>query len=160
MLCFADDAILLAESVHALQLAFECTWLVSTILGLKMQVKRKKKTCWAATYWEDGVEKDINGWDMILPDGTTIPQLVGDETYKYLGTEMRAGWADGKGQKECREKVVRKCRQLIGLIGRTPIATHEQMNRVMSLAISVCWDTIADRQYSPGQTQCKLRKRE
>ena len=105
-------------------------------MGLSIQVKGKKKTCWAGTYWEGKVEKDITGWKMELPDGTIIPQLTGDESYKYLGTEMRAGWADGMGQVLSREKVVRKCRQLIGLIGRTPLATLKQMESAIGLAIS------------------------
>ena len=144
LLFFADDAILLTDSVHTLQLAFECTWLVSRIMGLTMGVNGKKKTCWAATYWENGIEKDVSGWEITLPDGTVVPQLVSkteegetvNETYKYLGTEMRAGWADGHGHDETRAKVVRKCRQLIGLIGRAPLATQQQMSKAISLAIS------------------------
>ena len=60
-----------------------------------------------------------------MPDGeTVIPQLVGEETYKYLGSEMRTGWAEDASQKELRTKIKRKCRQLIGLIGRAPLLTH------------------------------------
>ena len=105
-------------------------------MGVKLQVKAKRKTCWAATYWEDGVEKDVSGWDMKLPDGTVIPQIAGEETYKYLGTELRSGWADGSTHEDARDKVKRKCRQLIGLIGRVPLATLAQMEKAIALAIS------------------------
>lgn len=87
-------------------------------------------------YWEGGKEIDVTGAEMVMPDGMVIPQLVGDEAYKYLGTEMRTGWADGKGQDEVRQKVVRKCRQMIGLIGRMPMLTSHQMSRAISLAVA------------------------
>ena len=144
LLFYADDALIKTDSIHTLQLAFECAWLVMKIMGIKIQIKGKKKTCWAGTYWEEGKEKDITGWEMRLPDNTIIPQLVSktpegklvNETYKYLGTEMRAGWAEGRGQDETRHKMVSKCRQLIGLIGRTPLETLSQMEKAISLAIS------------------------
>ena len=129
-------ALIMTDNIHTMQLAFECAWLVTQIMGISLQVKLKKKTCWAGTYWENRVEKDITGWEMKLPDETLIPQLIGTESYKYLGTELRAGWADGLGQVVAREKVVRKCRQLIGLIGRTPLATMKQMESAIGLAIS------------------------
>ena len=65
--------------------------MVSQLLGLTISIKAKRKTAWSATYWEDGKEVDVTGWEMKFPDGKTIPQLTGDEEYKYLGTELTSG---------------------------------------------------------------------
>ena len=105
------------------------------ILGLSMTIKKKKKTAWSGVYWEHGIEKDVTGWELKLPDGRVVPQLVGDETYTYLGTEMTTGWNNGSAQKTLRKKVVRKCRQVIGLVGRVPGITHEQMGKAISLGV-------------------------
>jgi hypothetical protein len=40
----------------------------------------------------DGTERDVTGWEMVMPDGSTIPQHEGDDKYKYLGTELTTGW--------------------------------------------------------------------
>ncbi len=81
MLFFADDGLILADDVQTLRRAFEAMWIVARVAGLRLQVKGKKKTAWSATYWEsDGTERDVTGWEMVMPDGSTIPQLEGDET--------------------------------------------------------------------------------
>jgi hypothetical protein len=86
MLFFADDGLILADDVQTLRRAFEAMWIVARVAGLRLQVKGKKKTAWSATYWEsDGTERDVTGWEMVMPDGSTIPQLEGDDKYKYLG---------------------------------------------------------------------------
>ena len=36
-----------------MQLALECAWLVIKICGNSLQVKKKKKSAWSATYWEN-----------------------------------------------------------------------------------------------------------
>ena len=77
----------------------------------------------------------MTGWELKLPDGRIVPQLVGDDTYTYLGTEMTTGWNQGKAQDALRQKVVRKCRQMIGLVGRVPCLTQEQMGQTISLGI-------------------------
>ena len=137
ILLFADDGMLLADDVQTLQRAFEAVWMVTKVAGLRMQVKDKKKTAWAATYWgADGVEKDVEGWEMRMPDGMVLPQLKGSETYKYLGSEMAAGWGGGEAQKVVRAKVVRKCKQAVGMIGRVPLMTEEQMSKAMALALA------------------------
>eukprot|EP00965_Chrysotila_dentata_P058159 1928433-Pleurochrysis_carterae.AAC.1 len=46
-LIYADDGIILTDSVHTLQLAMEVMWAMTKTLGLKMQVKGKKKTAWS-----------------------------------------------------------------------------------------------------------------
>jgi hypothetical protein len=95
MLFFADDGLILADDVQTLRRAFEAMWIVARVAGLKLQVKGKKKTAWSATYWEsDGTERDVTGWEMVMPDGTTIPQLEGDDKYKYL-LETTGGGGDG-----------------------------------------------------------------
>eukprot|EP00965_Chrysotila_dentata_P232231 6198839-Pleurochrysis_carterae.AAC.2 len=54
---------------------------MTKILGLHMQIKRKKKTAWSGIYYnEEGKESDITGWDsVLLPDGEKMPQLMGAE---------------------------------------------------------------------------------
>ena len=75
----------------------------------RSKVKKKKKSAWSATYWENNEERDVEGYEMRMPDGMPIPQLKGDERYKYLGTELRTGWANGEGQTEMtNEGVVRR----------------------------------------------------
>jgi len=49
-----------------------------------------------------------------------VPQLTGDETYKYLGTELRTGWANGEGQTEMRERCVADCKRVTWIIGNLP----------------------------------------
>eukprot|EP00965_Chrysotila_dentata_P000281 8796-Pleurochrysis_carterae.AAC.1 len=46
-LIYADDGIILTDSVNTLQLAMEVMWVVTKILGLNMQIKGKKKTAWS-----------------------------------------------------------------------------------------------------------------
>eukprot|EP00965_Chrysotila_dentata_P065637 2175213-Pleurochrysis_carterae.AAC.1 len=96
-LIYADDGIILTDSVHTLRLAMEVMWVMTKILGPNMQIKGKKKMAWSGGYYnEDGREPDITGWEVMLPDGTKIPQLTEKETYKYLGTQLRPGRAKGR----------------------------------------------------------------
>eukprot|EP00965_Chrysotila_dentata_P078304 2580823-Pleurochrysis_carterae.AAC.1 len=46
-LIYADDGVILTDSIHTLQLAMEMMWVMAKILGLSMQVKGKKKTAWS-----------------------------------------------------------------------------------------------------------------
>eukprot|EP00965_Chrysotila_dentata_P253643 6211350-Pleurochrysis_carterae.AAC.1 len=81
-LIYADDGIILTDSINILQLAMEVIWVMTKILGLNMQIKGKKKTAWSGVYYnEEGRESDITGWEVVLPDGEIIPQLKGAETY-------------------------------------------------------------------------------
>ena len=137
MLFFADDGLILADDVQTLRRAFEAMWIVARVAGLRLQVKGKKKTAWSATYWEsDGTERDVTGWEMVMPDGSTIPQLEGDDKYKYLGTELTTGWNRGEAQTAVRKKVVAKCRQAIGLIARIPLLSEEQLAKAIELALA------------------------
>ena len=135
-LVYADDCLLLSNDIATMQLALECAWLVTKICGNSLQVKKKKKSAWSATYWKEGTEVDVTGYEMKMPDGTNIPQLVGDETYKYLGTELRPGWACGEWQKDMRERVKRDCKRALWLVGNLSHLTVEQMRRNMALALS------------------------
>ena len=137
-LWYADDGCVVCDDLPSLQLAMECIWLTTKMLGLLWQVKGKKKTAWSATWWKDGVERDVTGYEMRMPDDSLIPQLVGEEIYKYLGTEMSTGWNNGKAHMPARTKVVAKCRQLIGLLGRVPCLTEQQFGNAVSLALSGC----------------------
>ena len=135
-LLFADDAMLQSDDVQTLGRAVECAWMVAKVAGLDLQVKGKRKSAWSAVYWKDGKEVDVEGWEMRMPDGVTvIPQLVGAESYKYLGTEMPTGWSSGRAQDEARAKVVRACRQMIGLIGRAPLTTEAQIEKAIALGV-------------------------
>ena len=86
--------------------------------------------------WENDEEQDVEGYEMRMPDGMTIPQLKGDESYRYLGTELRTGWANGEGQTEMRKRCVADCKRVIWIIGNLPHLTGEQIRRNMALALS------------------------
>eukprot|EP00965_Chrysotila_dentata_P141101 4663708-Pleurochrysis_carterae.AAC.2 len=107
-LIYADDGIVLTDFVHILQLAMDVMWVMTMILGLNMQIKGKKKTAWSGGYYnDDGHESDITGLEVILPDGTQIPQLTGTETYKYLGAQLRPERAKGNSIKKDEENYCR-----------------------------------------------------
>ena len=59
-------------------------WMVTRAAGLKMTIKDDKKTAWQASYWENGVEKEIMDWEFRLPDGRLIPRVA--KEYTYLGS--------------------------------------------------------------------------
>ena len=105
---FADDGSYLCDSLHGIQLALDTSWLIARAAGLQVKVKKDgKKTAWAATYWRDGREYDVAGWDIKLPDGTVVPQV---KQYKHLGNIETSTWAGSS--KATREKVVTRCTQL------------------------------------------------
>ena len=62
-------------------------------------------------WYEEGTPRDVTGWTITLPDeeGTVVPQLVDDEHYKYLGTEMPTSWRTGKTHGVVRAKVTKQC---------------------------------------------------
>eukprot|EP00965_Chrysotila_dentata_P252243 6210565-Pleurochrysis_carterae.AAC.1 len=64
LLLYADDGTILTDSIHTLQLAMVVMWVMTKILGLKMQIKGKKKKAWSGVYYnEEGLESDISGWE-------------------------------------------------------------------------------------------------
>eukprot|EP00965_Chrysotila_dentata_P119664 3956513-Pleurochrysis_carterae.AAC.1 len=136
-LIYADDGIILTDSVHTLQLAMEVLWVMTKILGLDMQIKGKKKTAWSGVYYnEDGHESDITGWEITLPDGTKIPQLRGTETYKYLGTQLRPERAKGSSIKLMKKTIAEKSKRVIYTIGRLPGLTQKQMGSTLALGMA------------------------
>ena len=143
---YADDAAYVCQDMASLQLAFDTCWLMAKVCGLSIKIKGKSKTAYFATYWEGGIEKDIEGCEMWLPDDRWVPQILkrpkqppppgagGDvHSYKQLGTELAPGWCGS--MEEARSKVVTRCVQVVKLIRRIPVLTNEQMGQMMSLAI-------------------------
>ena len=97
-LWYADDSSLLSDSVAGLQLAFDCCWCIAKIAGLRVMVKGKKKTAFMATYWQNGVQRDVDiGADCAvkLPDGTMIPQIFAGDT-----PPKRATWTVASASKQ------------------------------------------------------------
>ena len=89
------------------------------------------------TYWEEGVEKEVSGWTMRLPDGREFTE----RSRSAQGTNTSGGLrpADGEDDtmrlwRQSNASAV-KC-QLIRLIDRVPILGPEQLRRAMGLAIS------------------------
>ena len=68
-LVYADDGMLLADSPNTLQHAYDAIWMTAAALGLDITVKGKKKTAWAGVWYQGGIPKDCDGWEMRLPDG-------------------------------------------------------------------------------------------
>eukprot|EP00965_Chrysotila_dentata_P086316 2848141-Pleurochrysis_carterae.AAC.1 len=115
----------------------EVMWVMTKNLGLNMQIKGKKKTAWSEVYYnEEGQESDITGWEIMLPDGTKIPQLKGTETYKYLDTQLRPGRAKGSSVKQMGKIIAEKSKRLIYAIGRLPGLTHKQLESIMALRVA------------------------
>eukprot|EP00965_Chrysotila_dentata_P053669 1780488-Pleurochrysis_carterae.AAC.3 len=125
-LIYADDGIILTDSLHTLQLAMEVMWVMTKVLGLHS--KGKKKTAWSGVYYnEEGKESDKTGWEVVLSDGDKIPQLMGAETYKYFGTHLRPGRARGGSIREMRKTVAGKAKRIIFAMGRLQGLTQKQL---------------------------------
>eukprot|EP00965_Chrysotila_dentata_P254448 6211873-Pleurochrysis_carterae.AAC.1 len=58
-LIYADDGIILTDSIQTLQLATEVMWVMTKLLGLNMQIKGKKKTAWSGVYYINKDKKAI-----------------------------------------------------------------------------------------------------
>ena len=124
---YADDACLSASSPHELRKMMECCWMIAQMSGLQINIKGKKKTAWAGTYWTVDkrgmtVEKDIDcgDWKLRMPNGDKVPQIkMGKDEdvnyYKHLGSEMGPGFTGG--QDRVRAKVIARCIGVIGVIG-------------------------------------------
>ena len=82
------------------------------------------------TRWENDEERDVEGCQMRMPDGMPIPQLTGDEIYKYLGTNGVEDWVGKRqGQTEMRERCVADCKRVTWIIGNLPHLTGGQIRR-------------------------------
>ena len=84
-----------------------------------------------------------------------MPQLVGQDVYKYLGTELPTGWANGKAQEVTRTKVRSKCRSLLGMLASIPVLTDQQLGLAM-----VGTRTAARVRATAGRTHSAVRGRE
>jgi len=62
-------------------MVIDTCWMVTRAAGLKIQIKKDKKTAWQASYWEDGKEKEVTGWTVRMPDGTEVPRVAREYTY-------------------------------------------------------------------------------
>ena len=76
----ADDGCFLCDD---LQLAIDTAWIICKVMGLELQVKDKKKTAWSGVYWEGAQEKDVTNYEVRLPCGMVVPQLLGGEQAAY-----------------------------------------------------------------------------
>ena len=139
-LYYADDVLLQAPSMHELRKMIECCWIVAKISGLRMTIKQKRKTAWAGTYWTRDsrghwIERDINcgAFKMVLPDGTPIPQVRMDETYKYLGSELTPGYTGS--QDRIRAKVVTRSIGVIGVLGSIKNIGIDTLNKAINMTV-------------------------
>ena len=141
-LVYADDGMLLADSPNTLQHAYDAIWMTAAALGLDITVKGKKKTAWAGVWYQGGIPRDCEGWEMRLPDGkgingegTLVPQLTAGDEYKYLGTELPTGWKGSRTQSTTRCKMVRACKNVIRDVGSLQLAP-DTLDRAMNLAVA------------------------
>jgi len=102
-------------------------------MGLNIIIKDKKKTAWTGVWYDKGHPKDIEDWNMTLPDGTIIPQLKIGEEYKYLGTQLPAAWNSKHTHASTRNKTIHSCKTIIQQIGTLPLAP-DTLNRALNLA--------------------------
>ena len=136
-LVYADDGMLIADSANTLQHAIDILWMVSTTMGLNVFIKNKQKTAWAGVEYIEGRPVDIQGWQMRFPnrEGTVIPQLIGDDTYKYLGTKLRTSWHSGGTHVDTRDKIIYACKKVTRSIGFLDLAPHD-IRKAINLAVN------------------------
>ena len=135
---YCDDGAFVAKDLATLQLILDTCWLVTRAAGLKIMIKETKKTAWQASYWMNGVEREVEGWEMVLPDGRVVPQVKAsaekkkDRTYTYLGGDESAMWQDAS--QAVRVKVLGYCNHLLWKIGRVGVLSDVQQRIGMALA--------------------------
>ena len=138
-LWYADDSVFMCEDLAGVQLAADALWVVTRVAGLQVTIKERdfetrvgSKTAWMGTYYDDkGVEREIAGADVQLPDGRKVPQV---KEYKYLGTPLQVEF-EGRHTK-MRKTVVRNCCALIRQIARVDMLGPRQTQRCMELALA------------------------
>jgi hypothetical protein len=130
-LFFVDDGAFLCKDLHTMQMVIDTCWMVTRAAGLKIQIKKDKKTAWQASYWENGVEKEVTDWEITLPDGRPVPRVA--KEYTYLGSAEPATWEHA--QEGVRRHVVSTCSQLLRMIGRAGALGEQQLRVAMSLAV-------------------------
>ena len=124
---YCDDGAFLSEDLAGIQLAVDCIWVVSRVLGLTVKIKPKDgelnkrekcrvgtKTAWIGTYYDvHGTERPVTGHKVMTPTEEEVPQV---DKYTHLGTPL--GWSHEGRNTEARVKVRDKCVALLRLIGR------------------------------------------
>ena len=130
-LWYCDDGAFCTSDLYTLQLVVDTCWMVTRAAGMRMQIKKDKKTAWQASYWENGVEKEVTGWEIRAPDGTLIPQV--EKQYTYLGSAEPAMWEGA--QEGVRKHVVRTCTKLMRMIGRVGGMGERQFRVALGLAV-------------------------
>ena len=59
-----DDGAFMVPDLASLQLVMDTCWMVTRAAGLRMMIKKDTKTAWQASYWKDGVEHEVDDWEM------------------------------------------------------------------------------------------------
>ena len=106
--------------------------------GLDVRIKKEDsetgrgtKTAWMGCYWDsEGVEKELTGYTLYLPDGTEVPQV---SQYTHLGVSLQAAWP-GRHD-EARERILKQCKQVIHQIGKVRWLGPEQVKRATDMAV-------------------------
>ena len=143
-LWFADDGVFMTDDMSTLQLTLDTLWMGTRIAGLNLIVKEDgSKTAWQGSYWaqrgrrraddRDNARKEerqVEGWVLRLPTGAVVPQV---SEYKHLGSEEGAEWEGS--QRAVREKVVKRCTQMMRLIGQLGVLSREQLRMALALAV-------------------------
>ena len=148
---FVDDGAFVAKDLATLQLILDTCWMVTRAAGLEIKIKGIKKTAWQASYWQGDQEQSVTGWQMRLPDGRVVPQVLhrgkagmtggkqqateyGEQgEYTYLGSDETERW--GGAQDSVRKKVTTFCTKLLRMIGRVGVLGDEQTRIGMTLGV-------------------------
>ena len=101
---------------------------------MKVMIKGAKKTAWQATYWNSaGEECDVEGYEMRLPDGRLVPQIVADGKYRYLGSDEMCTWEGA--QRSMRELVATECAKLLKAAGGIDTLSMEHTRNMMNVIV-------------------------
>ena len=65
----------MASSPAALQLMFDVAWVIARLHRWDIRVKGITKTAAMLTYWDGQVQRDVEGVQIRMPDGTRVPQI-------------------------------------------------------------------------------------
>ena len=131
-LWYCDDGAFCCRDLASMQLVVDTCWMVTRAAGLNIQIKGDKKTAWQASYWENGKEREVSGWEFRMPDGRIVPQVA--KEYTYLGSAEASTWEGC--QESVRRRVVRTCDKLLRMIGRAAVLGEKETRVAMGLALS------------------------
>ena len=124
----------MCEDLASLQMVLDTCWMVTRAIGMKVMIKGAKKTAWQATYWNSaGEECDVEGFEMRLPDGRLVPQIVGGGKYRYLGSDEMCTWEGA--QTSVRELVAGECAKLLKAAGGIDTLSMEHTRNMMNVIV-------------------------